>query len=107
MPTCPVKVQEWRRSPTLPLFAHANFFLGNILLDTTVDHTQGNPDLTQPSVSNRETEGLSWPHWAPGLLTVSPGFREGTHSKEEETNMKAGTWTEGLTEAFLYLTLPT
>lgn len=107
MPTCPVKVQEWRRSSTLPLFAHATLFLGSILLDTTADHTQGNPDLTQPSVSNRETEGLSWPHWAPGLLTVSPGFRDGTCSKEEEANMKAGTWAEGITEALLCLVLPT
>lgn len=67
----------------------------------------GKPQSNSTSVSDRETEGLSWPHWVPGLLTVSPGLRKETRSQEEEAKMKAGTWAKGITQALLGLTLPT
>lgn len=71
-----------------------------------VFNRQENPNLTQPSFSDRETEGLSWPHWVPGLLTVGPGLRERTQSREEEAKVEAGTWANGTAQALACLVLP-
>lgn len=67
---------------------------------------QGNPDLTQSSFSDRETEGLSWPHWVPGFLAVNAGPKERTHSREEEAKVEAEAWAKGAAQALPCLALP-